>query len=165
MRELITALTDRAALMPRDFSPGNTHGFIDIANVHFGILICFEVADAGLALTDDDNASAWIVHTNNATYQFTGQSEQQLLAGQMRAAETQRPFIISSTSGISAIIAPSGTVTDRISQTETGVLVTTIESTAGKTGAMLLYPVLRFALPLLAVGLIGLTYRRRTVGM
>lgn len=164
MRELVTSLTDRAALMPRDFSPGTTHGSIDVANVHFGILICFEVADAGLALTDDDNASAWIVHTNNATYQFTGQSEQQLLAGQMRAAETRRPFIISSTSGISAIIDSNGRVIHRIDQTDTGVIVGTFSSTKGKTGAMLLYPVLRPALPLLAIGLVGLSFRRRKVG-
>lgn len=161
MREFITSITDRAALMPRDFSSGKRHGSIDVNNVHFGTLICFEVADAGLALTDDDQASAWIVHTNNATYQFTGQSEQQLLAGQMRAAETQRPFIISSTSGISAIIDTQGHVTDQISQTETGIMIASFSTITGKTGAMLLYPFLRLVIPAMALALIAAALRRR----
>jgi apolipoprotein N-acyltransferase len=163
-RDFVTSITDRAALMPYDFSPGTTPGSIDSNGVHLGVLICFEVADAGLALTDDSNASVWIVHTNNATYQFRGQSEQQLLAGQMRAAETSRPFVISSTSGISAIIDSTGRVVDSIPQTATGVLVGEFDSIRGKTGAMILYPLLRFGIPLAALLLlIGAGRDRRKV--
>lgn len=160
-REFVTSLTDRAALMPRDFTSGDAHGSIDSNGVHLGILICFEVADTGFALTDDQDASAWIVHTNNATYQFRGQSEQQLLAAQMRAAETTRPVLVSSTSGISAIIDRQGRVAQSISQTDTGVMTEEFNQVKGRTPAMMLYPLWKFGLPLAALLLIALGMRRK----
>ena len=160
-RDFVTSMTDRAALMPRDFTPGTQHGSIDSSGVHLGILICFEVADTGFALTDDPQASAWIVHTNNATYQFKGQSEQQLLAARMRAAETQRPVIVSSTSGISAIIDAQGSVTQQISQTSTGVMLADLHQISGLTGAMMLHPILRGGFPIAALVLVLVATRRR----
>jgi len=159
-REFVTSWTDRAALMPRDFSPGTTHGSLDLGNFHLGILICFEVADSGLALTDDDNASAWVIHTNNATYQFRGQSEQQLLAARMRAAETSRPVLVSSTSGISAIIDSRGQIDSSISQSEVGAISARLGTVTGQTFAMISYPFWKYGFLVMAIALIVLTKLR-----
>lgn len=160
-REFVTSLTERAALMPRDFSPGTTHGSLNLGNFHVGILICFEAADSGFALTDDDQASIWVIHTNNATYQFQGQSEQQLLAARMRAAETRRPVLVSSTSGISAIIDSQGQVKADLSQTETGTISETFNTIVGKTPAMYAYAWWRYGLLANALLLLALGARRR----
>lgn len=162
-REFVSQWTDRAALMPRDFSAGTEHGSLDLGNFHVGILICFEVADTSFALTDDDSASLWVIHTNNATYQFRGQSEQQLLAARMRAAETSRPVLVSSTSGISAIIDAQGQVLKSISQTETGAISASFGTVTGKTLAMHLYLVWRYGFLALALILMVWSYSKRSL--
>ena len=49
-----------------------------------------------------------MVSTNNRSYQRSGNSEQHLALSQMRAAETGRPVLQASVSGISAVIDPDG---------------------------------------------------------
>src|SRR3712207_692461 len=51
-----------------------------------------------------------VVQTNNATFGFTDESEQQLAMSRLRAVEFGRTVVISATSGISAIVAPDGSV-------------------------------------------------------
>jgi len=50
------------------------------------------------------------VQTNNATFGFTDESAQQLAMSRLRAVEFGRTVVIASTSGISAVIAPDGSV-------------------------------------------------------
>ena len=79
--------------------------------------ICFEVAYDGLmrdsvrAAGDDD--SLLVVQTNNATFGYTAESEQQFAISRIRAIEHGRSVVHVSTVGVSGFIAPDGSVTDK----------------------------------------------------
>ena len=51
-----------------------------------------------------------VVQTNNATFGYTDESEQQLAMSRLRAVEHGRSVVIAATSGISAVVAPDGSV-------------------------------------------------------
>jgi apolipoprotein N-acyltransferase len=163
-RDTLVRYTDRALLMPRDFAAGGSPGSITVKNVVIDIAICFEVADDSIILNNAADAGAVIVHTNNATYQHLGQSEQQLLSAKMRALETQRPVLSVSTSGVSAVVAPNGDVEQLLTQEETGLLITKVISTSGSTFAMRVHNlavIAIFTLGLMVV--VEVLYRRRRV--
>jgi apolipoprotein N-acyltransferase len=90
---------------------GQEVGVLDVAGTRLGDLICFEVVYDGL--TRDvvrGGAELLVVQTNNATFGFTDESEQQLALSRLRAVEHGRTVAIAATSGISAVVAPDGTV-------------------------------------------------------
>ena len=60
--------------------------------------------------------------TNNRSYHRSANTEQHLALGQMRAAETGRPVLQASVSGISAVIDPDGSVHDRTKLFEKAVV-------------------------------------------
>src|SRR3712207_2161847 len=51
-----------------------------------------------------------VVQTNNATFGYTDESAQQLAMSRLRAVEFGRTVVVAATSGISAIVAPDGTI-------------------------------------------------------
>jgi len=79
--------------------------------------ICFEVAydqlmrDSVEAAGDDE--SLLVVQTNNATFGYTDESEQQFAISRIRAIEHGRSVVHVSTVGVSGFIAPDGTVTEK----------------------------------------------------
>ena len=90
---------------------GQEVGTLDVAGTRLGDLICFEVVYDGL--TRDvvrGGAELLVVQTNNATFGFTDESEQQLALSRLRAVEHGRTVAIAATSGISAVVAPDGTI-------------------------------------------------------
>jgi len=135
-RDFLNKYTARAALMPRDFIGGANVGRLGVATLQVGLLICFEVADDREGIETATGTSALIVQTNNATYQHRGESEQQLLAAKMRAIEVRRPVFVVSTSGVSAIINPDGSVASSLLQDDVGVISATIQQVSGQTMAM-----------------------------
>ncbi|MAY96439.1 MAG: hypothetical protein CMH84_07860 [Nocardioides sp.] len=77
---------------------------------------------------------------------FTGitQRAQQFAISRARALETGRSVIVASTNGISGVIAPDGTVTQRSSTRNTEALVTAVpltsdQAVAVRIGTMLTY--------------------------
>lgn len=53
------------------------------------------------------------MQTNNATYMLDGQRDetlQQLAMAQVRAVEHNRPAVVASTTGVSAVIRPDGSI-------------------------------------------------------
>ena len=144
--------------MPRDFEAGKTAGSFSINGVALGVLICFEAADDWQALEASQDNSILIIQTNNATYQYLGQSEQQLQSAQMRAIETQRPVVVVSTSGISAIIAADGEIVDRLTQDQVGVMVRTFPEVSGVSPAV-------FSHNLIIASVVGMTAFGLVAGM
>lgn len=97
--------------VPRDFIAGDRPGTLDVAGVTVGDLICFEVAYDGLARdVVDDGAQVLVIQTNNATFGYTDETYQQLAMGRLRAVEHGRTVLVASTSGVSAVVDPDGTV-------------------------------------------------------
>jgi apolipoprotein N-acyltransferase len=94
-----------------DQKAGEEVGVLDLGGARIGDLICFEVVYDGL-VDDvvDDGAGMLVVQTNNATFGYTDESEQQLALSRLRAVEHGRSVVIAATSGISAIVAPDGSV-------------------------------------------------------
>ena len=90
---------------------GDEVGVLELGGARVGDLICFEVVYDGLVHdVVDGGAGMLVVQTNNATFGYTDESEQQLAMSRLRAVETGRTVAIAATSGISAVVAPDGTV-------------------------------------------------------
>ncbi|MFI9262039.1 apolipoprotein N-acyltransferase [Streptomyces sioyaensis] len=122
-REQLSKIITRFQRVPRDFYPGNHTGVLQLGPARLGDVICFEVAyDEIVHDTVDAGARALIIQTNNATYGRTGQPEQQLAMSKLRAVEHGRAVVTAATSGISAVVAPDGTVTHRIPEFTQGVV-------------------------------------------
>ncbi len=79
--------------------------------------ICFEVAydqlmrDSVAAAGDTD--ALLLVQTNNATFGYTAESEQQFAISRIRAIEHGRSVVHVSTVGVSGFVAPDGSVTEK----------------------------------------------------
>ncbi|RBY84733.1 apolipoprotein N-acyltransferase [Blastococcus sp. TF02A-26] len=113
-RSFFRFFTDKVDLVRRDFRAGDEVGVLDIGGARIGDVICFEVVYDGLVHdTVEAGAGMLVVQTNNATFGFTDESEQQLAASRLRAVEYGRTVVVAATSGISAVVAPDGSVVRR----------------------------------------------------
>jgi apolipoprotein N-acyltransferase len=120
--------------IPYDFQVGNSRTIFHIAGHPLGSVICFESAFAPLVRDYvRDGAQVIVVSTNNRSYQRSANSEQHLASSQMRAAETGRPVLQASVSGISAVIEPDGTVHDATNLFQPAIVTATIPTTTGET--------------------------------
>ena len=110
-RVLLERITDLVDMIGRDFVSGDEVGIFDAAGVRLGDLICFEIAyDDLTADVVDAGAEVIVVQTNNATFGFSDETYQQLAMARLRAVEHGRPVVVASTVGISAFIAPDGSL-------------------------------------------------------
>ncbi|WP_338316230.1 apolipoprotein N-acyltransferase, partial [Streptomyces bohaiensis] len=122
-RDVLSRFITRLERVPRDFWPGDSTGVLDVGPARLGDVICFEVAYDGIVRdTVNDGARALVIQTNNATYGRTGQPEQQLAMSSLRAVEHGRAVVTAAPSGISAIVAPDGTVEQRTEEFTQDVL-------------------------------------------
>lgn len=133
-REQLSKIITRFQRVPRDFYPGDRTGVLDVGPARLGDVICFEVAyDEIVHDTVDAGARALVIQTNNATYGRTGQPEQQLAMSKLRAVEHGRAVITAATSGISAIVAPDGTIERRTEEFTQDVLTASVPLRDEKT--------------------------------
>ncbi len=118
-RSFFRLITDAVDLVGTDFAAGTEPGVMPVAGTRVGALICFEVVEDGLVAdvvdgtADEDGAALLVVQTNNATFGYTDESVQQLAMSRIRAVETGRAVVHVSTVGVSAMVAPDGTATQR----------------------------------------------------
>jgi apolipoprotein N-acyltransferase len=135
-RQELTKVIKRLDQIPKDFYKGSHSGVMTVGPARLGDVICFEVAyDEIVRDTVNAGARALVVQTNNATYGRTGQPEQQLAMYQLRAVEHGRTVVTAATSGISAVVAPDGTITQRTKEFTQDVLSANIPLRDGKTVA------------------------------
>lgn len=120
--------------IPYDFARGHGTVMFRVGGHEIGTVICFESAFGPLVRDFvRRGAEAIVVSTNNRSYHRSGNSEQHVANSQMRAAETGRPVLQASVSGISAVIDPDGTVHDRTGLFEQAIVSTTIHPATGDT--------------------------------
>jgi apolipoprotein N-acyltransferase len=124
--------------IPYDFEAGDETVVFragpDGRGARVGSVICFESAFGPLVRDSvRHGAEVVVVSTNNRSYHRSGNSEQHLANSQMRAAETARPVLQASLSGVSAVIDPDGTVHDTTGLFEKAIVSTTIAATTGET--------------------------------
>jgi apolipoprotein N-acyltransferase len=112
-RSFFRFFSDKVDLVRRDFVAGDEVGVLDVGGVRLGDLICFEVVYDGLVHdVVDAGAGMIVVQTNNATFGYTDESAQQLAMSRLRAVEHGRTVVVAATSGISAIVAPDGSIVE-----------------------------------------------------
>jgi apolipoprotein N-acyltransferase len=110
-RSFFRFFSKQVDLVRRDQVAGDRVGTLDLGGARVGDVICFEVVyDSLVQDVVDAGAGMIVVQTNNATFGFTDESAQQLAMSRLRAVEFGRTVVISATSGISAIVAPDGSV-------------------------------------------------------
>ncbi len=161
----ITPLVDKAG----DMEPGTAVGALPVAtrrgSVTVGILICFEVVpDTLVRDVVDHGAQILIVPTNNATFGFTDESRQQLAISRLRAVETGRAVAHVSTVGVSALIAPDGTVVSGSPLFSPTILSGRLPLRSSVTVATHLGSLPEWTITGLAVLAAALGWRRRCVG-
>ena len=113
-RSFFRFFSEKVDLVRRDFAAGEEIGTLEIGGARIGDVICFEVAyDPLVTDTVRDGAGMLVVQTNNATFGYTDESAQQLAMSRLRAVEHGRTVVVAATSGISAVVAPDGSVVRR----------------------------------------------------
>jgi len=110
-----------------NFQPGERDFTVDIGDIVLGVATCYEVAfDPAYRDAVLDGAQLLSTPTNNATFGFTDMTYQQLAMSRMRAIEVDRALVVAATSGVSAIVHPDGSVSQRTGIFEAGTLVETL---------------------------------------
>jgi apolipoprotein N-acyltransferase len=114
-RKQLQPVFGRLAMVAHDFAPGGRGGAtpLDLAGTKVGDVICFEVAYDGLVRDGVRNgAGLLVVQTNNASFGRSALTRQQLAMSRVRAVEHGRAVLVAATSGISAVVAPDGSLVD-----------------------------------------------------
>jgi apolipoprotein N-acyltransferase len=118
-RGLLDKITSLPSLQPVNFTPGHRAVVFDLGKVRLGDVICYEVGFDGLVRSEvAAGANLLAMQTNDADFELDGQlgeTTQQLAMAQLRAIEFDRSVVVASTTGVSAIIDPDGTVVARTS--------------------------------------------------
>lgn len=110
-RAQLGRLVGRFSLVPNDFAAGKRPGVLTVGPVRLADVICFEVAyDGVVADAVRSGGRVLVVQTNNATYGRTAETHQQLAMARLRAIEHGRTVLVAATSGVSAMVAPDGSV-------------------------------------------------------
>ena len=133
LRSLVdwTGIVDR---IPYDYTPGTERTIFRVKGHRLATVICFESAFGPLVRDFvHRGAEVVVVSTNNRSYRRSGNSEQHIAQTQMRAAETGRPFVQASISGISAVIDADGQVKDTTKLFQQAVVTDTVTTTTGET--------------------------------
>ncbi|MET3805200.1 apolipoprotein N-acyltransferase [Nakamurella sp. UYEF19] len=165
-RSFFRIFSDKVDLQQGEFLPGTRPGNLNIAGVNIGDVICFEVVyDDIVRDVVDGGAQVLVVQTNNATFGYTNETYQQQAMSRVRAVEHGREVLISSTSGVSAVIGPDGGVESRIGLFTAGYMTPTVPLISATTPGTVVGGPLEWVLTaggLLALALSTLLARRRT---
>ncbi len=153
LRGLARLVSSKANLVSRDMIAGKGNGLLTGGPFEFGDVICFEVAYDGLVRSSVvAGAQLIVVQTNNATFGHTAETYQQLAMTQLRAVEHARTTLQVSTSGISAVVGPDGTVRQRSGALFTpDVIVATVPLRTSQTLATKIGPIPEYVLSGLAL--------------
>ncbi|UVS79347.1 apolipoprotein N-acyltransferase [Actinokineospora sp. UTMC 2448] len=105
---LFTDYVDRA----NNFRAGEAPGVFTVDGIRLAVATCYEVAFDDIVRENVAlGANLIAVPTNNATFGRTEMTYQQLAMDRVRAVEHGRAVVVAATSGVSAIVAPDGSIT------------------------------------------------------
>ncbi|MDP3208233.1 MAG: apolipoprotein N-acyltransferase, partial [Rhodoglobus sp.] len=115
---------DLIDLVGREYTPGTTDMVFDVNGTIMGINICFDIVDDQvLNESVRQGAQLIVASSNNADFGRTDESAQQLATARIRAIELGRSVINISTVGLSAVIAPDGTIVAQLPWYTPGTMV------------------------------------------
>jgi apolipoprotein N-acyltransferase len=157
LRPLVGAINDSWTSMVRqDFSRGDEPGVFTVGGARIGLATCYEAA-FDWAVRDTVTAGAQLISvpSNNATFGRSEMTYQQLAMSRIRAVEHSRTVTVPVTSGVSAIILPDGTITQRTGMFVADSLVQEVPLRSSETPATRLGILPEIALVLVAAGGLG----------
>jgi apolipoprotein N-acyltransferase len=158
LRPLLGAINENWTSMVRqDFSRGGEPGVFTIDGTRVGLATCYEAAfDWAVRGTVTGGAQMISVPSNNATFGRSEMTYQQLAMSRIRAVEHSRTVTVPVTSGVSAIIMPDGTVTQKTGMFVADSLVQEVPLRSSQTPATRLGILPEITLVLVAAGGLGL---------
>lgn len=157
LRSMIGAINSEWTSMVRqDFSRGDEPGVFTIDGTKVGLATCYEAAfDWAVRDTVTDGAQMISVPSNNATFDRSEMTYQQLAMSRVRAVEHSRTVTVPVTSGVSAIIMPDGRITQKTGMFVADSLVQEVPLRSSETPATRLGILPEIALVLVAAGGLG----------
>ncbi|MEU9553829.1 apolipoprotein N-acyltransferase [Streptomyces fumanus] len=157
LRSLIGAINGEWTSMVRqDFSRGHEPGVFTMDGARIGLVTCYEAAfDWAVRSEVTDGAQLISVPSNNATFDRSEMTYQQLAMSRVRAVEHSRTVTVPVTSGVSAVILPDGTITQRTGMFVADTLVQKVPLRSSRTPATRLGTAPEIALLLVAAGGLG----------
>jgi apolipoprotein N-acyltransferase len=121
--DLLTARPTRGDDHVADYVAGTRAGIFDWRGQRLGILICFEAIYPEMARTLAANGASVIFNlSNDGWFRGTGGPEQHLQQVIFRAIESGVPVVRATSTGISAVISPTGEIVAQLADGESGVL-------------------------------------------
>jgi len=113
-RGILSRFISLIKYQPRDFTPGGKAVVFRVGKIRLGDVICYEVSFDDLVQSEvSAGANLLAVQTNDASFEVdgqTGETLQQLDMARIRAVEFDRAVVVASTSGVSAIVMPDGSL-------------------------------------------------------
>jgi apolipoprotein N-acyltransferase len=154
-RSLLNTFTSLPSLQPVDFTPGHRAVVFRIGRIRLGDVICYEVGFDNLVSSEvSAGANLLTEQTNDADFEVDGQlgeTLQQLAMARVRAIEFDRAMIVAGTTGVSAIIAPDGSLIAHTRTWQRAVIQARVPLLSGSTLAERLGQWPELALSALAV--------------
>ncbi|WP_406345621.1 apolipoprotein N-acyltransferase [Streptomyces sp. NBC_00648] len=144
------------SMVRQDFSRGTEPGVFDMAGTEVGIATCYEAAfDWAVRDTVTHGAQIISVPSNNATFDRSEMTYQQLAMSRVRAVEHSRTVTVPVTSGVSAVIMPDGEVVQKTAMFTPDSLVAKVPLRSSETPATRLGTVPEWVLVALAAAGLG----------
>ncbi|AYG84388.1 Apolipoprotein N-acyltransferase [Streptomyces hundungensis] len=137
LRGLIATFAPGYTSMVReDFNRGTKPGVFTMAGTKVGIATCYEAA-FDWAVRDTVTAGAQLISvpSNNATFDRSEMTYQQLAMSRVRAVEHSRTVTVPVTSGVSAVIMPDGKVVRKTALFTPASLVAKVPLRSSRTPA------------------------------
>ncbi|MFF4586244.1 apolipoprotein N-acyltransferase [Streptomyces sp. NPDC001388] len=157
LRSLIGAINSQwTSMVHQDFSRGTEPGVFTMDDAKVGLVTCYEAAfDWAVRSEVTDGAQMISVPSNNATFDRSEMTYQQLAMSRVRAVEHSRTVTVPVTSGVSAIIMPDGRITQKTGMFVADSLVQKVPLRSSETPATRLGILPEIALLLVAAGGLG----------
>ncbi len=145
------------AMVREDFSRGTKPGVFTMSGTKVGMATCYEAA-FDWAVRDTVTAGAQLISvpSNNATFDRSEMTYQQLAMSRVRAVEHSRTVTVPVTSGVSAVIMPDGKVVQKTALFTPASLVAKVPLRSSQTPATKLGTLPEWAL--VAVAAAGLAW-------
>lgn len=133
-RRFLEPLIKELDRVPFDFVSGTEATVFDIQQGRFSSVICYESTYP--ALVRDfvrEGARLLVVSTNNSSFERTAASRQHVAFSQVRAAEHRMYVVHTALTGISAVVEPSGRISEQTRLFEEAVLTPSVRFSTGMT--------------------------------
>lgn len=172
LRGLISHITSLTQLVPVNMTPGRRAVVFHAGRIRLGDVMCYEVGFDGLVRSEvAAGANLLSAQSNDASFEVdgqTGESLQQLAMARIRAVEFDRSVVVASTTGVSAIIAPDGSLIAHSGTWQRAVLdarvpLLTSRTLAERVGGWPEYVITALAIIALVAAAAGAVIERRRI--